>query len=200
MLAEFETLDEVLAAAERLRRRQIEGVDDVVVAARTILIRLSEDHVQVDALLDAMGQPAGDSHVGGGPISVTDDLAGVVEIVVHYDGGDLAQVAQSIGLGTADVVALHTSPTYTVAFCGFAPGFAYLVGGPGALQLPRRATPRTRVPVGSVAIAGPFTGIYPTPSPGGWHLLGHTDAVLFDTDRHPPALLPPGTRVRFAVG
>ena len=95
------------------------------------------------------------------------------------------------------VVAAHAAATYTVAFCGFAPGFAYLTGLPAALRLPRRATPRPRVPAGSVAIAGELSAVYPTASPGGWHLLGRTDVALFDVDRDPPALLTPGTIVRF---
>ena len=91
----------------------------------------------------------------------------------------------------------HSDATYRAAFCGFAPGFAYLTGLDPALQLPRRATPRTRVPAGSVAIAAGYSAVYPTTSPGGWHLVGHTDAVLFDADRDPPALIAPGTTVHF---
>ena len=95
------------------------------------------------------------------------------------------------------MIALHSGADYTVAFCGFMPGFAYMTGLPAALHLPRRATPRERVPVGAVAIAAEYAGVYPRESPGGWHLLGRTDAVLWDDGREPPALLPPGTRVRF---
>ncbi|MDO9175148.1 MAG: carboxyltransferase domain-containing protein, partial [Actinomycetota bacterium] len=113
------------------------------------------------------------------------------------DGDDLHDVAARCGLTPSEVVTLHTSIEYTVAFCGFMPGFAYLVGLPSVLHLPRHATPRTRVPAGSVAIAAEFTGVYPRESPGGWHLLGRTDAALWDDLRTPPALLPPGARVRF---
>src|SRR6478752_2421824 len=87
--------------------------------------------------------------------------------------------------------------TWRVGFGGFAPGFAYLVDGDPRLHVPRRGEPRTRVPAGSVALAGDFSGIYPQDSPGGWQLIGTTDAVLWDVDRDPPALLAPGTSVRF---
>jgi biotin-dependent carboxylase-like uncharacterized protein len=120
-----------------------------------------------------------------------------VEIPVSYDGPDLALVADLTGLSPADVVAAHTGTPWTVAFGGFAPGFAYLVGGDPRLTVPRKTTPRTRVPAGAVGLAGEFSGIYPTSSPGGWQLLGRTDVVLFDPDADPPALLTPGTRVRF---
>ena len=122
-----------------------------------------------------------------------------------YDMGqgvkqDLAEVAAISGLSQEDVVARHLRPEYQVAFCGFAPGFAYIVGGDPALRVPRRRNPRTAVPAGSVALADEFTGVYPRQMPGGWQLIGRTDAVLWDLDRDPPALLPPGTRVRFVEG
>ncbi|HYJ75870.1 MAG TPA: allophanate hydrolase subunit 1, partial [Kineosporiaceae bacterium] len=121
----------------------------------------------------------------------------VVEIAVRYDGEDLPSVARRLGLEVAEVVARHAAPTYTVACLGFSRGFPYLEGLDPLLRLPRRDTPRARVPAGSVAIAAEQAGIYPQASPGGWHLLGRTDAVLFDPDREPPALLAPGDRVRF---
>ena len=108
-------------------------------------------------------------------------------------------VAEHTGMSDDDVVAAHTGSPWTVAFGGFAPGFAYLVGGDGRLVVPRRETPRTSVPPGSVGLAGEFSGIYPRSSPGGWQLIGRTDAVMFDVDRDPPALLAPGTRVRFVA-
>jgi KipI family sensor histidine kinase inhibitor len=106
-------------------------------------------------------------------------------------------VAELTGLDEAEVVARHTAGEYRSGFCGFAPGFAYLTGLPPELHVPRRETPRTRVPAGAVGLAGPFAGAYPRASPGGWQLVGRTDAVLFDVDRDPPALLAPGIRVRF---
>ncbi|MCB9378359.1 MAG: 5-oxoprolinase subunit PxpB [Holophagales bacterium] len=122
------------------------------------------------------------------------------EIPVDYGGvagDDLDEVASRTGLSRREVIAIHAAATYVVAFVGFSPGFPYLLGLPRALQLPRRASPRARVPRGAVAIAGPFAGVYPSPTPGGWHLLGSTDAVLFDSRRTPPNLLAPGDRVRF---
>ncbi|WZH52997.1 MAG: allophanate hydrolase subunit 1 [Nocardioides alkalitolerans] len=121
-----------------------------------------------------------------------------VEVPVTYDGADLAAVARLTGLDEADVVAAHTGTPWRVAFGGFAPGFAYLVGGdPRLRSVPRRAEPRTRVPAGSVALAGGFSGVYPRVSPGGWQLLGRTELAMWDLDRDPPALLAAGTTVRF---
>ncbi len=109
------------------------------------------------------------------------------------------EIAQLTGLGVDEVIRRHQRAEYVVAFVGFAPGFGYLVGGDPALRVPRRSTPRTRVPAGSVALAGEFTGVYPREGPGGWQLIGRTEAVLWDLDRQPPALLAPGTRVRFVA-
>lgn len=116
---------------------------------------------------------------------------------VVYDGPDLAAVAAATGLRPSAVVDLHASTTYEVLFLGFAPGFAYLGEVAVPLRLPRLATPRVRVPAGSVAIAGPMTAVYPAASPGGWHLLGTTDAWLFDPHGIDPVRLRPGDRVRF---
>ena len=121
----------------------------------------------------------------------------MVVIPVRYDGPDLDSVAEVIGRTVDDVISLHSTASYEVAFCGFAPGFGYLRGVDPELQLPRRSTPRTRVPAGSVAIASEFSAVYPSESPGGWHLLGTTALVMFDPRRQPPALLAPGTIVRF---
>lgn len=120
-----------------------------------------------------------------------------VEIEVVYDGLDLAAVAAHTGLDPAAVVAAHTATPWLVGFAGFAPGFAYLVEGDPRLVVPRLDRPRTRVPAGSVALAGPFSGIYPRSSPGGWQLIGHTNAALWDLARSDPALLHPGDTVRF---
>jgi KipI family sensor histidine kinase inhibitor len=132
-----------------------------------------------------------------------DDAPGeVVEIPVRYggeDGPDLEDVAARHDLSPAEVVALHTGALYRVFMLGFAPGFAYLGPLPPQLVTPRRRTPRPRVPPGSVAIAGSQTGIYPLATPGGWHLLGRTDAPLWDPHRAPPALLRPGQFVRFVA-
>lgn len=125
------------------------------------------------------------------------ESSALVQVPVRYDGADLPEIAQLTGMSEAEVVRTHLAGEYVVAFAGFAPGFAYIAGGDPRLQVPRRATPRTRVPAGSVALASEFTGIYPRQGPGGWQLLGHTDMVLWDLNRTPPALLTAGTRVRF---
>jgi KipI family sensor histidine kinase inhibitor len=121
----------------------------------------------------------------------------LVEVPVVYDGPDLAEVARLAD--SEDVVALHTAPEYTVGFVGFAPGFAYLLGGDERLFVPRLDAPRERVPAGSVAVAGPYSAVYPRASPGGWRLIGRTDLTLFDAARDRPALLEPGDRVRFVA-
>ena len=120
-----------------------------------------------------------------------------MEVPTRYDGPDLEAVARLWEMTTAEVVRTHTGTEMVVAFCGFAPGFAYCTGLPERLSVPRLDTPRTRVPVGSVGLAGSFTGVYPTASPGGWQLLGRTDLTLWDPSRPEPATLSPGTRVRF---
>ena len=119
---------------------------------------------------------------------------------VRYDGPDLADVAELTGLDEAEVVARHTAGSYRSGFCGFAPGFAYLTGLDESLHVPRRDDPRTKVPAGSVGLADEFTAIYPRDSPGGWQLIGSTDITVWDLDRDPPALLVPGTPVRFVDG
>lgn len=172
-----------------LRSRGEPGVVDVVPAAETVLVVCDRPEV-LAGLTETLPAVA--------PVDAGTS-AQVVEVPVDYDGDDLATVAAAVGCTVDRVVELHGSVDYEVAFCGFAPGFAYLAGLPDVLRLPRRATPRTRVPAGSVAIAAAYSAVYPTESPGGWHLLGRTDLVLFDVEREPPALLTPGTRVRFVA-
>jgi len=170
-----------------LRALDLPGVIDIVPAATTVLVSCAS----VAALADAR------SRLDDVRPAVLDEPTALVEITVRYDGVDLHDVATATGFDVDGVIAAHTAPTYEVAFCGFAPGFGYLRGIDPSLQLPRRATPRLSVPAGSVAIAAEFTAVYPRTSPGGWHLLGTTDAALFRPDRDPPALLAPGTLVRF---
>jgi KipI family sensor histidine kinase inhibitor len=134
------------------------------------------------------------SVLGGGSVP---GAAQSIEIPVTYDGPDLGEVAQFLGVSPEEVVQRHVAAEYVVAFIGFAPGFAYLLGGGEQLEVPRLARPRERVPAGSVAIAGPYSGVYPRDSPGGWRLIGRTSLVLFDPDRPAPALLTSGDRVRF---
>lgn len=161
---------------------------DLIPAARTLLVVV--EHGAVDAVTAALQSR---------PADADDDhpVGEVIEIPVIYDGPDLARVARLAGLTATEVVERHCAPEYLVSFCGFTPGFGYLQGLDPRLHLPRLATPRVRVPSGAVAIAGPYSAIYPHPSPGGWHLLGRTDVVLFDIGREPPGLLQPAIRLRF---
>lgn len=189
LLVEVDDLDEVLAVCAALEQRPVEGVVDLVPAARTVLLHL--DPQVTDVRRAATALRAVELRPGTRP------TARHVEVPVVYDGEDLAEVARLTGLSEREVVAAHTGQEWTVAFCGFAPGFGYLVGEDGRLNVPRRTDPRTRVPSGAVALAGEFTGVYPRPSPGGWQLIGHTDLATWDLTRDPPALLGPGVRVRF---
>lgn len=166
-----------------------EQLEQVVPAARSVLVvaRDGVPVVEVRRLLDRVEpRPAAASDEGD-----------VLEVPTVYDGEDLADVASLTGLTEDQVVAAHTGQTWRVAFAGFAPGFGYLLGEDDRLHVPRRDEPRTRVPEGSVGLAGAYSGVYPTASPGGWQLLGRTDLALWDVDRDPPALLRPGVRVRF---
>lgn len=181
--AELIELPDNAAAVELARELRAAGAYvDVVVGHRTVLV--TWEGVRPEPV------PAGTA--GAAAID-----ANRVELEVRYDGDDLDEVARLAGLSREEVVARHTGTEYVVAFLGFQPGFAYLIGGDPALEVPRLAEPRTRVPAGSVAIAGPYSGVYPRESPGGWRLLGRTDAVLFDHGRASPALLAPGDLVRF---
>jgi 5-oxoprolinase (ATP-hydrolysing) subunit B len=167
----------------------VPGVLEVVPAARTVLASFDPARTSGSAIADAVRRA---EHA---PPELPD--AALVELPVRYDGADLKDVADEVGCSLPALVARHAAAEYVVAFCGFAPGFAYLTGLEPALHRPRLVTPRTSVPAGSVGIAAEYTGVYPRSSPGGWRLLGRTDAVLWDLDRTPPALLTPGTRVRF---
>ena len=187
VLAEFDTLQEAMSAAAAWRRQPPTGALEFVPAARTVLIRHDGTFERARLAVPA------DDGIG----AVQSEVGDAVVIDVVYDGADLEDVATALRLSVDDVIRIHTDARYTVAFCGFLPGFSYLVGLPPALRLPRRSTPRTRVPAGSVAIADEFSAVYPRVSPGGWHLLGRTDAVMWADDREPPALLPPGCAVRF---
>ncbi|MEY2400239.1 MAG: hypothetical protein QOJ08_350 [Ilumatobacteraceae bacterium] len=185
LLAEYDTIDEVMAVDAALRASALPGLDEIVPAARTVLVCY---HGVDRAALSALLVPGAAAPRPPGPI---------VEIPVVYDGLDLQDVAAATGLSTEEVIATHSSVVYSAAFLGFTPGWAYLVGLPTELRLPRRSTPRTAITAGSVAIANEFTGVYPTVSPGGWHLLGHTTATMFDVTRDKPALIMAGDRVRF---
>jgi 5-oxoprolinase (ATP-hydrolysing) subunit B len=185
VLAEYDSLAEVMAVDDAVRASGLAGLEDVVPAARTVMVTFHNvDRAALNALL-VPGPVATRAH---GPL---------VEIPVVYDGVDLDEVAAATGLSVEQVIETHSSVVYSAAFLGFTPGWAYLVELPTVLRLPRRSTPRTAITAGSVAIANEFTGVYPTVSPGGWHLLGHTTETMFDVDRSKPSLIMAGDRVRF---
>lgn len=189
LLVEVSSGEEAQALHAELLRRRAEGslsVREIVPAARTVLLDGLTDPARVACELAT-------SEVPPAPPRARD----VVELPVRYDGPDLADVATHWGVSPQAVARIHADTEFSVAFCGFAPGFGYLTGLPPRYDVPRRATPRTAVPAGAVALAGPYTGVYPRSSPGGWQLIGTTDTVLWDHTRVPAALLSPGTRVRF---
>jgi KipI family sensor histidine kinase inhibitor len=180
-----------LAETQRLRPaigQRFPMVTEIVPGARTLLLRLSRP-LSAGERQDLLDLPGVD------PASADEHAA--VSIPVDYSGPDLAEVADRTGMSPDEVVAAHTGQVWTVAFCGFAPGFGYLVGEHDRLTVPRREHPRTTVPAGAVGLADAFSGIYPRSGPGGWQLIGRTDIILWDLDREPPALLRPGGRVRF---
>ncbi len=188
LLVEVDGLETVHRLAAALRSAALPGAVDIVPGYATVLLTGDErlDLVALARELPSWTLPPADTVTGR-----------LVEIPVRYDGEDLDEVCTLTGLPAGEVVRRHTAPEYVVAFLGFSPGFPYLVGLDEALRVPRRSTPRTSVPAGSVGLAGDQTGVYPTASPGGWQLIGRTEAVLWEMSRDPPALLSPGDRVRF---
>jgi KipI family sensor histidine kinase inhibitor len=188
LLVEVADHRHAMALYEDVRRQPVEGVIDLVPAARTLLMTFIDEPSARSAVAAVSARTIVPGQQGAGPL---------VEIPIVYDGSDLEVVATMTGLSVETIIAKHEAPDYAVAFIGFAPGFAYLTGLDAALWVPRRSTPRTRVPSGAVAIGGEFTAIYPGVSPGGWQLIGHSTASMWDLDREPAALLQPGSRVRF---
>ncbi|MEU8638273.1 allophanate hydrolase subunit 1 [Amycolatopsis sp. NPDC048633] len=182
-------LDDVLGFQAALEQSPPDGLVELVPAARTLLVRFDP------AVTDAGRLGAALRTVSPVDSSVSSSAEVVVPVV--YDGEDLADVAAEAGMSVSALIARHSGGSYVSAFCGFAPGFAYLSGLDAALHVSRRSTPRTRIPAGSVAIAGEYSAVYPSASPGGWRLLGRTDVPVWDVERNPPNLLPPGTKVRF---
>ena len=198
LLVELPSTAEVAAAYRTLctarKDGRLTGVTELVPAARTVLVEVAGGGPVPVELIRAMltDPPAPDA---ADPDAA--DQPAELLIPVHYDGADLDLVARTAELSVAEVVKLHSSAEYTVAFCGFAPGFGYLIGLPQTLRQARLDDSRPSVPAGSVAVAGEFSAVYPRSSPGGWRLLGHTDVVMFDPAADPPARLTPGDRVRF---
>jgi len=192
LLVELEDTMPLVAAITKARP---DFLEDFVPGARTVLLTAQANRFvdQMRSWLEAIPMEGGNQPPGGKGRQQEPP----VDVPVTYDGEDLPRVAKLIGITVAAFVELHTSVIHTVAFCGFSPGFPYMTGLPESLWLPRLTTPRTRVPGGSVAIAGCYSGIYPRNSPGGWHLIGRTEMMMWCSDRKQPALLTPGTRVRF---
>jgi KipI family sensor histidine kinase inhibitor len=211
LLLELDGVQEVRDWHAALAGARLPGVVDLVPAARTLLVvvdpagtpAVAHQVVVPVPVLDDLARRVRELHPARGrrPDQQGSDWAGrpeVLEVPVRYDGDDLAEVAALAGCDVAEVVRRHTDERWTVAFCGFAPGFGYLVADGGyRWDVPRHDVPRTSVPAGSVGLAGPYTGVYPRASPGGWQLIGRTTLELFDATREPPALLTPGRRVRF---
>jgi KipI family sensor histidine kinase inhibitor len=189
LLVEVEGLPEVLSFAAAMRAERPPEVVDVIPAARTVLLVASAP-AYVDQLVQWVTTLSS---------TTLSDQPSVEEVKldVTYDGPDLAEVSRLTGLSEDDIVAAHTGTPWRIAFGGFAPGFAYLTGGDPRLAVARRDEPRTSVPTGSVGLAGEYSGVYPRASPGGWQLIGRTEAPLWDPERDPPALLVPGGTVRF---
>ena len=187
LLVEAADLDEAMRL--NLAWRGLPGIIERVPGARTVLVHFDPTRISAATLAELLES----TELGDGRVQD----AGEVTIPVQYDGEDLAETAALLGVSSDELVDRHLAAHWQVAFSGFAPGFGYIVGSDPLFDVPRRPSPRTRVPAGAVALAGEFTGVYPRESPGGWQLIGHTDAVLWDPRREPAALLRPGVRVRF---
>ena len=173
-----------------LRARPLDGLVDQVPAATTVLLRFADTR-RLRAAIDRL------AGLTAAEVGSAGDDTGTLLVPTAYDGPDLVAVAEHVGLSVDALVAWHTGQEFTVEFGGFLPGFGYLAADGITLDVPRRRTPRTRIPAGAVGLAGGWTGIYPRSSPGGWQLIGRTDLPVWDADRDPPALLTPGRRVRF---
>jgi KipI family sensor histidine kinase inhibitor len=189
VLVEVADLDVVLALHADLRARPPAGVVDVVPAERTVLVRVDPALTTVEALRADLADRR--------PAPHRPEDGALLTVPVVYDGDDLADVASVLGWTVDRLVAAHQERTWRVAFAGFAPGFGYLVPDGDWPEVPRRVDPRTSVPAGAVALAGRYAGVYPQATPGGWQLVGRTDLAVWDVNRDPPALMVPGTRVRF---
>jgi KipI family sensor histidine kinase inhibitor len=191
-LLELGSTAEVLAARRLVAAELGRGLRELVPGASTLLVVAERDRALDARRLGELERAARQASESGAATRLH-------TIAVRYDGPDLAAVAAHAGIAVDQVAALHGAAEYRVAFVGFQPGFAYLAGLPATLHAPRRPSPRPRVPAGSVAIGGPWTGVYPLGTPGGWNLIGTSDALLFDAARDRPALLEPGDAVRFVV-
>lgn len=193
LLVDLDTEADVLAFTHALTRNTPAGVEDFLPAARTVLV-ICMRTANVTAVLHELNELARTMSEAI-PDECGDDTPFTVN--VRYDGPDLDDVARILKMSRAEVISAHTSAEWRCAFIGFAPGFAYLTSGDARLDVPRRAQSRTAVPAGAVALAGGYSAVYPRASPGGWQIIGSTDAVMWDLDAAPPAAVQPGRRVRF---
>lgn len=193
ILVELDDTGERHALTAALAGRLPDGVVEVVPAAVTVLVRTAPG-ISLQRVADQLRTLALDDQLPMVPPTRRPDT---LTVPVTYDGPDLAEVATHFGIQARAVVAWHTGQLWTVEFAGFAPGFGYLTGDGDGLDVPRRASPRTRIPAGSVAVAGPYSGVYPHASAGGWQIVGTTALAVWDAERDPPALLTPGRPVRF---
>lgn len=193
VLAEFDSLQLVRAAHELWSTAAPSGIIELVPAARTVLVRIEPRVLGLGAAQQWLTAHA--------PIDASSrDEGSLVEIAVTYDGDDLAVVAETWGCSLEAVATRHAATLWVCAFIGFAPGFSYLVPAQGSAPLhpvPRRATSRPLVAAGSLGLAAEYSAVYPHASPGGWQLIGRTDAELWNVDHDSPALITPGMRVRF---
>lgn len=187
VLAEFEDLESTIAAYASMEDSKPSGVLGLVPAARTVLVSVDPERIGLRALVDWINS------LEVGTAAYADSKE--VTIPIRYDGADLEEVAKILGRSTEALIDWHLKTDWVCAFIGFAPGFAYLAGG--GLSVPRLETSRPEVPRGSVALAGEFCGIYPRNSPGGWRIIGTTEAELWDGELETPALITPRTRVKF---
>lgn len=184
--------ERVVAVARMIDAAALPGVREIVPGYTTVTVSFDSARADAEALRTDLARLLAEV-----PARPTPSSPRTIEIPVRYDGPDLDEVAERTGLSRDQVVARHAAPLYRVYLLGFAPGFAYLGELDPTLELPRRPSPRTRVPPGSVAIAGLQTAVYPLATPGGWHLIGTTSLRLFDPAADPPALLRVGDQVRF---
>lgn len=183
-------LSEVLALERALLEMHLPGVRSTLTAYASLLCQYDPEQIAATQLEDQIRRLEGALT----PVELAGDL---IEIPTTYDGPDLSDVAEKTGLSRQEVIDRHSERSYLVYCVGFAPGFTYCGELDEHLAIPRRAAPRLNVPAGSVAIAARQTGIYAVDSPGGWHLIGRTDTVLFDPAVNPPARFKPGDRLRF---
>lgn len=183
----IDELEDPIGWAAVLAEAALPGVEAIIPSERAVTVRTARHHH------DALG-PMLEAVEG---LATRSPVAEPLTIDVVYDGADLPELAEATGLSTVEIVRLHSVGQYSVAFCGFSPGFGYLRGLDERLHVPRRPSPRTAVPAGSVGLAAGYTCVYPSASPGGWHLIGHTTRELWNVDDDPPALMQPGRAVRF---